>query len=81
MTNTLDAILILLSSLHGTADPSFSEALWTLSVCTLLMMAGALAMAMLPWTDRDIARVDTSARSLLTSLPSGTKTHRATLHG
>ena len=58
MTTTLDSLLILLTSLHGTTDPAFAEALWTATACILLMMAGVLAMAMLPWTDHEIDRVD-----------------------
>ena len=81
MTHTLDSILILCGSLLRTSDPAFADALWTATVCSLLMLAGCLAMAMLPWTDREIARVNTTARSLLSSFPSGSKTHRATLHG
>jgi hypothetical protein len=45
------------------------EALWTGSVATLLLLAGSITLAMLPWSDREIAEVDAAFRDGLTVAP------------
>ena len=47
-------------------DPMTADLVWTLTVSGLVLAAGALTLAMLPWSDRQIARVDQSFRSLAT---------------
>lgn len=55
----------LLTSLLG-LDPITADLIWTLTVSGLVLAAGALALLVLPWTDREIAQVDHSFRSLAT---------------
>jgi|GEM_PF-5146791 hypothetical protein len=50
-------------------DASVVEALWTGSVATLLLLAGSITLAMLPWSDREIAEVDAAFRDGLTVAP------------
>ncbi len=50
-------------------DPALSELLWTGSVSTLLLLAGVLTVAMLPWTDREIGVVHGTARGLFSWAP------------
>jgi len=47
-------------------DPMTADLVWTLTVSGLVLAAGALTLAMLPWSDRQISRVDQSFRSLAT---------------
>ena len=50
-------------------DPSLLEALWTGSVATLLLLAGSITLAMLPWSDRELAEVDAAFRGGLSLAP------------
>lgn len=50
-------------------DPAMGEMLWTGSVSTLLILAGVLTVAMLPWTDREIGVVHGTARGLFSLVP------------
>jgi len=47
-------------------DPMTADLIWTVTVCGLVLAAGGLTLAMLPWTDKEIARVDRSFRALVT---------------
>ena len=47
-------------------DPMTVDLIWTVTVCGLVLAAGGLTLAMLPWTDQEIARVDNSFRALAT---------------
>jgi hypothetical protein len=53
----------LLTSLFA-LDPMTADLVWTLTVSGLVLAAGALTLTMLPWSDRQIARVDQSFKSL-----------------
>lgn len=55
-------------------DPMTADLIWTVTVCSLVLAAGGLTLAMLPWTDQEIARVDNSFRALATLR--GTDTRR-----
>lgn len=54
----------MLDSIHS-LDPATAEFLWTASVSTLLVLAGAIALWMLPWSDDEIEEVDQSFRKLV----------------
>ena len=54
----------MLDSIHS-LDPATAEFLWTASVSTLLVLAGAIALWMLPWSDEEIEEVDQSFRTLV----------------
>ena len=54
----------ILDSIHS-LDPATAEFLWTTSVSTLLVLAGAIALWMLPWSDEEIEEVDQSFRKLV----------------
>ena len=58
----------LLTSLFA-IDPMTADLIWTVTVSGLVMTAGGITLSMLPWTDREIARVDQTFRALAT-LPS-----------
>ena len=45
-------------------DPTLLDMAWTIAIALLLLVAGALSLAMLPWTDEELVRVDQSFRSL-----------------
>lgn len=47
-------------------DPMTADLVWTLTVSGLVLAAGALTLTMLPWSDRQIAQVDRSFKSLAT---------------
>jgi hypothetical protein len=53
----------LLTSLFA-LDPMTADLVWTLCVSALVLAAGALTLTMLPWSDREIAQVDRSFKSL-----------------
>ena len=55
----------LLTSLLG-LDPITADLIWTLTVSGLVLAAGAITLLMLPWSDREIAQVDRSFRTLAT---------------
>ncbi|MEC7948506.1 MAG: hypothetical protein VX265_13150 [Myxococcota bacterium] len=55
----------LLTSLLG-LDPITADLIWTLTVSGLVLAAGAITLLMLPWSDREIAQVDHSFRTLAT---------------
>jgi hypothetical protein len=46
-------------------DPALLELAWSLSVGALAMLASAIALVALPWTDAEIAAVDDEARLLV----------------
>lgn len=46
-------------------NPALYETLWTASLIGVLFAATAYALSILPWTDREIARVHNAAVSLL----------------
>ena len=48
-----------------TLDPATADLLWTASVSTLLLLAGALSIWMLPWSDEEINEVDQSFQRLV----------------
>ncbi len=39
-------------------DPITVDLIWTVAMSALLLLGGALSLAMLPWTDREIEDVD-----------------------
>lgn len=39
-------------------DPITVDLIWTVAMCSLLLLAGAVSLAMLPWTDAEIEDVD-----------------------
>ena len=41
-------------------DPATAEFLWTACVSTLLVLSTAISIWVLPWSDEEIARVDTA---------------------
>jgi|OM-RGC.v1.034856776 hypothetical protein len=49
-------------------DPLTADLIWTAVVSGLVLSAGGVALAMLPWSDAEIARVDHSFKALA-SLP------------
>jgi len=49
-------------------DPATAELLWTLMVTGLLLLASGLSLTLLPWSDREIQKVHTSATLLLSSV-------------
>ena len=51
-------------------DPMTADLAWTLVVSGVVLAGGVLALSMLPWSDRQIARVDQSFQSLV-MLPAG----------
>jgi hypothetical protein len=51
-------------------DAATADLLWTATMCTLLLAAGGVTLAMLPWSDREISDVDDTFRGLLTFTPS-----------
>ena len=55
----------LLTSMLG-LDPITADLIWTLTVSGLVLAAGAITLLMLPWSDREIAQVDHSFRTLAT---------------
>ena len=57
----------MLDSIHS-LDPATAELLWTASVSTLLILAGAIALWMLPWSDDEIEEVDQSFRQLVNQM-------------
>jgi hypothetical protein len=52
-----------LTSLAG-IDPITADLVWTVVVSGLVLAAGGVTLAMLPWSDADIARVDRSFKAL-----------------
>lgn len=45
-------------------DPLTADLVWTVVVSGLVLSAGGVALAMLPWSDTEIARVDRSFKAL-----------------
>ncbi|MFT5680512.1 MAG: hypothetical protein ACI8RZ_001418 [Myxococcota bacterium] len=45
-------------------DPATTELLWTLSVTTLLMVAGGLTMWLMPWSDAEIMSVHRTVKAV-----------------
>ena len=45
-------------------DPATIDLLWTLTATGGLVGLGALTLLALPWTDREIARIDGAFRSM-----------------
>ena len=62
----------LLTSLFA-IDPMTADLIWTVTVSGLVMTAGGITLSMLPWTDREIARVDQTFRTLATLPTSDTR--------
>jgi hypothetical protein len=49
-------------------DAATADLVWTGVMCTLLLAAGGVTLAMLPWSDSEISDVDDTFRGLLTSV-------------
>ena len=46
-------------------NPATTELIWTLSVTTLLMVAGGLTILIMPWKDDEIMEVHEEVKRLL----------------
>jgi hypothetical protein len=46
-------------------NPATTELIWTLSVTTLLMVAGGLTILIMPWKDDEIMAVHKEVKRLL----------------
>ena len=60
-----------MSDLFPLFDPNTALTLQTLLLCGMVLLAGAVALLSLPWTDAEIAQVDREARNLVRPLSRG----------
>lgn len=51
------------------ADPSVATLLWTCFSTLVLLASGAVALAMLPWSDEQVRAVDDEVRALAAPSP------------
>ncbi len=70
--------MLLLTSLFDTlsntavlfSDPVFADLVFTVAVSVALLLGAVVSVAMLPWTDREIAQVDASFKKSLRAVAS-----------
>jgi len=49
-------------------DPALFHAIWSIAMSIMLLMAGGLTLAILPWSDDEIDQVDNAARAFAQAL-------------
>lgn len=62
-------------------DPATADIVWTATVSTLLVLAGAVSIWMLPWSDEEINEVDQSFKKIVKQVTMQRPEHRSRLVG